>query len=286
MTARPAPHPRPASRRLRGVLTHLVLLAVGAFYLFPFLWMLGSSLKTSGEFFTGGLSVLPAAPQWHNYADSWSQGHFGTYFFNTVLFALGSTLLLILLSSAAGYVLARTRFPGRPVVIGVMLALFFIPGGYTILPLFDLVSRLGLLNTLWSVIIVVTAGSIIYNTILFSGFFTTLPPELEEAATMDGANLPRTFWSVALPQATPMIATVGLFHFMYAWNSFFIPLVFTIGNPKLRTLAVGLQAFIGENQTQWTWIAAGAVISTLPIMLLFFLLQRYFVDAIAGAVKG
>ncbi len=202
MTVLPTPRssrPPVSITRFRGLLTHLVLLAVGAFYIFPFLWMVGSSLKTSGEFFTAGLSVLPAAPQWHNYADAWSKGNFGTYFFNTVLFASASTALLILLSSAAGYVLARTTFPGRAAVIAVMLALFFIPGGYTILPLFDLVNKLGLLNTLWSVIIVVTAGSIIYNTILFSGYFTTLPRELEEAAQIDGASLPRTFWSVALP---------------------------------------------------------------------------------------
>ncbi|WP_027483154.1 carbohydrate ABC transporter permease [Deinococcus pimensis] len=272
--------------RLRPLLTHVILLAVAFFYLFPFAWMLGSSLKTPGEFFTAGLQVFPAEAQWHNYVDAWSKARFGTYFLNTFLVAAGSTLMLVLITSAAGYTLARTTFPGRAAVVAVMVLLFFLPGGYTVIPLYDLVTRLGLLSTLWAVILVITAGSIIYNTILFSGYFTTLSRDVEESALVDGASTPVIFWRIALPQATPMIATVGLFHFMYSWNSFFIPLIFTLGNPKLRTLAVGMQAFVGENQTQWTWICAGAAMTIVPIMLLFFFMQRYFVDAIAGAVKG
>jgi ABC-type glycerol-3-phosphate transport system permease component len=279
-------HSPRATVRWRLVATHLILIAVGLVYVFPFVWMLGSSLKTSGEFFSAGLNALPAQAQWNNYADAWSQGQFGRYFFNTVLTAIGSTLLMVAVTSASGYAVSRTQFPGKGIVIGVMIALFFMPGGYTIVPLFDLVARLGLLNSLAGIILVITAGGVVYNTTLYSGYFATLPKEIEESALVDGAGPLQLFWYVAFPQALPMTATVALFHFMWTWNSFFIPLVFTLGNPKLRTLAVGMQAFIGENQTQWTWICAGAVITVVPIMLLFFFLQRYFVDAIAGAVKG
>jgi ABC-type glycerol-3-phosphate transport system permease component len=280
---RPAPS---LVTRLRPFAVHIILIAVALVYLFPFVWMIGSSLKTSGEFFSAGLNPFPERTQWSNYLDAWNQGHFGVYFLNTVITAVSSTLLLVVITAASGYALARTTFPGRPFFIGALVALFFTPGGYTIVPLFDLVVRLHLLNSLAAVIIVITAGSVVYNTILYSGYFATLPKELEESAAMDGANPLQTFLFVALPQARPMTATVGLFHFMWTWNTFFIPLVFTLGNTRLRTLAVGMQAFVGENQTQWTWICAGAVITVLPIMILFFVLQRNFVDAIAGAVKG
>jgi len=272
--------------RARPWLVHAALLIIGFFYMYPFLWMLGSSLKTPGEFFTAGASFLPQTPQWRNYADAWQAANFGTYFLNTVIVAVSSTVLVVLFTAMAGYVIARHRFPGRAVIVGAIAALYFLPDGYAIVPLFDLVNALGLLNSYAALILVLTSGALIYFTILFAGYFTTLPKELEESAVIDGANLLQTFWAVALPQARPMAATVGLFYFMNAWNAFFIPLVLTVGNPKMRTLAVGMQAFVGENSTQWTWVCAGAVISVVPVMLLFFFLQRYFVDAIAGAVKG
>jgi len=287
MMAAPLVRKPPRSRlELRRNLVHIVLIVVSLFYMFPFMWMFGGSLKTSGEFYTSGLSIFPRVAQWHNYADAWRIANFGTYFVNTLTVALGTTALVLLLSSAAGYVLSRTEFPGKRGVYGVMAALFFLPGGYTVIPLFDVVQKLGLLNNLWGLILVLSAGGLMYNSVLFAGYFSTLPRELEESAMLDGANLLIIYWKVALPQALPMAATVALFTFMGSWNAFFIPLILTIGNPKLRTLAVGMQAFVGENQTQWTWICAGAVITIAPVMLLFFFLQRYFIQAIAGAVKG
>lgn len=280
-----APPPRLLSR-VRPVILHLALLAMGFVYVYPFLWMLGGSLKTPGEFFSSGARVLPEQAQWRNYLDAWSAGNFGVYFFNTVIVTVASTAFVVLFTSMAGYVLARNAFPGRGLILGLIVALYFLPDGYAIVPLFDLVNALGLLNTYWALILTMTAGGLIYFTILFAGYFTTLPRDIEEAAVVDGANFPTLFFKIAFPQAKPMAATVTLFFFMNAWNAFFIPLVLTVGNPKMRTLAVGMAAFVGENSTQWTWVCAGAVISILPVMLLFVFLQRYFVDAIAGAVKG
>lgn len=277
---------RGISRRATMILTHAVLIALGVVYMFPFLWVLGGSFKTPGEFFSSGLSLLPKQFRWDNYVYAWNVGHLGTYFLNTIIVTVLTTTLVVLLSSMAGYVLCRTGFPGKRLVIGGMLALMFMPGGYTIIPLFELVQRIGLLNSLWSIIIVQAAGALIFNTLLFMGFFATIGKEMEEAALVDGASLPVIYWRIMLPLAKPMIATVGLFQFMINWNSFWIPLVFTVTNPSLRTMAVGMYAFVGENSTGWTYIAAGAVMSILPIMLVFFFLQRYFVEAVAGAIKG
>ncbi|MGI5837593.1 MAG: carbohydrate ABC transporter permease [Chloroflexota bacterium] len=265
---------------------HIVLIGLGFLYMYPFLWVLAGSLKTPGEFFSSGLSIIPKQLNWENYVYAWNAGNFSTYFLNTVVVTVVVTSLVILFSSMAGYVLSKTSFPGKKVVVAGMLALMFLPAGYTIIPTFDLVQRLGLLNNLWSIILVQTAGGLIFNTLLFMGYFATIGKEIEEAALVDGANLPTTYWHVMLPLAKPMIATVALFQFMANWNSFWIPLVFTVGNPDLRTLAVGLYSFVGENSTGWTYVSAGAVISIVPIMLLFFFLQRYFIEAVAGAIKG
>lgn len=277
---------RKSGAQASRLFVHAVLVGLGFFYMYPFLWVLASSFKSPSEFFSSGLSLFPQQLLWENYVYAWNTGNFGTYFTNTVIVTVSVTLLVILFTSMAGYVLSKTQFPGKKLIIGGMLALMFLPGGYTIIPVFDLVQRLGLLNTLWSIILVQTAGGLVFNTLLFIGYFATIGKEVEEAARVDGADLPRTYWYIMLPMAKPMIATVGLFQFMINWNSFWIPLVFTIGNPSLRTLAVGIYAFVGENSTGWTYIAAGAVMSILPIMAVFFFLQRYFIEAVAGAIKG
>ncbi|MBX6770147.1 MAG: carbohydrate ABC transporter permease [Chloroflexi bacterium] len=273
-------------RRLPMLLVHLLLIGLGFLYLYPFLWVLASSFKSPGEFFEAGPSLIPAALRWDNYSDAWNIGHFSTYFLNTVIVAVSVTSLVILISSMAGFVLARTAVPGRTVILGGMVALMFLPGGYTIIPTFELVQKLGLLNTLWAVILVQAAGALVFNALLFLGYFLTIGREIEEAARVDGASFPRIYAQIMLPLARPMVATVALFQFMTNWNSFWIPLVFTLGNPSLRTLAVGMYAFVGENSTGWTAICAGAVMSILPILLVFFLLQRHFIEAVAGAIKG
>lgn len=278
--------PKLFGRRASGLLVHAVLIGLGFLYMYPFLWILASSFKEPSEFFRSGLSLIPQHLSLDNYVYAWQAGGFSTYFLNTVVVAVATTALVILLTSMAGYVLSKTSFPGKRVILGGMVALMFLPGGYTIIPTFDLVQKLGLLNTLWSIILVQAAGGLIFNTLLFIGFFATIGKEVEEAALVDGANLPQTYWHIMLPMARPMIATVGLFQFMSNWNSFWIPLVFTLGNSSLRTLAVGMYAFVGENSTGWTYVAAGAVMSILPIMTVFFFLQRFFIEAVAGAIKG
>ncbi|MCX6024145.1 MAG: carbohydrate ABC transporter permease [Chloroflexi bacterium] len=284
------PSPRRSNRIIRGMgpqtFVHLTLIGLGFLYMYPFLWVLASSFKSPGEFFASGPSLIPQSLQWNNYVYAWSKGNFGAYLLNTMIVTVSVTSIVVLFSSMAGYVLSKTSFPGKKGVLGVMLALMFLPGGYTIIPLFDLVQRLGLNNSLLGVILVQASGGLIFNSLLFMGYFATIGKELEEAALVDGAGLPTTFRRIMFPLAKPMAATVGLFQFMTNWNSFWIPLVFTVGAPELRTLAVGLYAFVGENSTGWTYICAGAVMSILPILAVFFFLQRYFIDAVAGAIKG
>src|SRR5215472_3667033 len=152
----------------------------------------------------------------------------------------------------AGHALARTSFPGKRLLLVVIIVTFFLPRGYTIVPVYDVIQHLGLLNTLWSVILVQVASGMVFNTFLFMGYFTTVAKEVEEAARVDGASFNQTYWYIMLPLARPMLATLGLFTFINSWNDFLTPLVITLA----------------------------------PIILVFVFAQRHIVDAIAGAVKG
>lgn len=272
-------------RRAVSLMTHAALLIAGLTWLYPLFWAIGSSFKSDNDFFSSGLNPLPTHFLFSNYIQAWKDASFGQYFVNTLLITVGTVLVTLVVTSMAGYVLARTTFPGKGLCLGLVSATLFLPHGYTIIPIFDLVQRLHLLDSLWSVIIVETSGGIVFGTFLFMGYFMSIDRELEDAAAVDGANFHQTFWRIMLPLSGPMIATVGLFSAISAWNNFFIPLVFTLGRPELRTLAVGMYAFIGENSTQWTLLAAGTVITLVPIVVLFLLLQRFFVNGLAGAVK-
>ncbi len=274
--------------RARGlmILTHIILLGGGLVWMYPFLWTLGSSLKSSKGFFNEGLNVIPQEVQWSNYSNAWNEASFGQYFVNTLITTVLTVIFVLLFTAMAGYVLARRSFPGKRIVVGAIGVSLFLPHGYTIVPIFDLIQRLGLLNTLWSIIIVQTAGGMVFSTFLFMGYFSTIDPALDEAARVDGASFNQLFWRIMLPLAGPMIATVALFTFIGSWNSFLVPLVFTLGVPELRTLAVGMYAFIGQNSTNWTYLCAGSVITLAPIMLVFVFLQRYFINGVAGALKS
>lgn len=288
IAASAAPPTRPRRRRLRPrrLLVHLILLACGFFWIYPFLWALGSSLKNEAGFINEGLSFIPGQFEWRNYIQAWTGANFGTYFLNTVIITVCTVVGTLLFTSMAGYTLARTSFPGKRVLLVVVVITFFLPRGYTIIPVYDLITRLHLLNTIWSVVLVQIAGGMVFNTFLFMGYFATVAKDLEEAARVDGADFHHVYWNIMLPLARPMIATLGLFAFIQSWNDFFTPLVFTLGQPNLRTLAVGLYAFISQTSTNWTALCAGSIIALAPIIIVFVFAQRHIIDAIAGAVKG
>ena len=265
---------------------HLVLFIGGFFWVYPFLWLLGSSLKTTKDFFDRGLNILPGEVAWDNYVRAWNDGNFGQYFINTIVVSICVVSLVILVTAMAGYSLSRTTFPGKALILGLIALTLFLPHGYTIIPIFDLITQLGLLNTLSSFIIVETAGGVVFSTFLFMGYFSSIDKEIEDAARMDGANFHQRFWMIMLPLSGPIVATIALMTFISSWNNFFVPLVFTLGVPELRTLAVGMFAFLGQNTIDWTSLTAGSVITLAPIIVVFILLQRYFINGVAGAVKS
>lgn len=255
-------------------------------WIYPFLWMVSASLKNQLEVFSAGLDLIPKSWEWQNYARAWTQANFGRYLLNTVIVTFATVAIVVIRSAMAGYVLGRYNFAGRRVVMAILIATLFVPTGYTIIPVVAISQQLGLLNSLTGMIIALSGSAHVAAILLYYGYFRRLPRELEEAAIMDGAGFLTIFGRIMFPLAMPITATATVLTFLSTWNAFFLPLVFTFSRPDLRTLSVGMLAFVGENSTDWSGMAAAATISLLPVVILFILLQRYFVEGIAGAVKS
>jgi raffinose/stachyose/melibiose transport system permease protein len=273
-------------KRIQMPITHLLLIGLGILWMYPFLWVVSAAFKTTPEMFSGGLNLIPKEPVLDNFIRAWQVANFRVYFVNTVIVTIAVVLITVVRTSMTGYALGRYDFPGKKILIGALVVTTFLPTGYTIIPVFDLMKALGLLNTLWAVILGESGGPHVLFIMLFAGFFSSLPRDLEDAAKMDGAGFVRIFWEIMLPLARPVMATTIIMRFMWSWNAFFLPLVFTLSKPELRTLGVGMYAFTTEYTTDWTGMAAAATISLIPIIAVFLLLQRYFVEGVAGAIKG
>jgi raffinose/stachyose/melibiose transport system permease protein len=274
-------------RNGREIAVHLVLLGVGIVYMFPFIWVLGSALKTDREFFSQGINPFPSGVlHWENFEQAWVRANFSQYMLNTLFVAIATAVVAIFIASITAYALARLDVPGKRAIAVLIGVVFLLPQGYTIISTFEVVTKLGLLGSLIPVILILAVGHVPMNTFFLYGYMRSIPGELEEAAIIDGATVWQRYLRVILPLCKPMLGTLGLFMFLKGWNEFFLSLVFTLGTPGLRTLSIGMYAFVGSNSREWTLICAGAVISIIPVILLFIFLQRYFVQAFAGAIKG
>jgi multiple sugar transport system permease protein len=274
---------------LKRLPTHIFLLVLSLIWIYPFIWMLSGSVKTIPELFdlNSVWRLIPKTWQFQNYVRAWTVANFSGYFLNTVIITCCTVFLVLFLASTCGYVLGRYKFPGKTILLALLVATIFIPSGpVTIIPVFDLVKRLGLLNSYAAVILTETGAGHVMYIFMFMGFFASLPNELEESARMDGATFWQTFTKIMFPLSTPIIATVTIFQFMNSWNAFFNPLIFTLGRPELRTLGVGMFSFIGEYSTDWTGATAAAAISLIPVIIIFICFQKLFINGVVGAIKG
>jgi raffinose/stachyose/melibiose transport system permease protein len=266
-----------------NLVTTIILVIVCLIWLYPFLWPIFSSFKSSGEMFKAGWRLWPQNWTLDNFVRAWSKAQFNRYLFNSVIYAVASTSISVTASALAGYVLARYKFPGSRFLQLLILAMLFLPTATSILPVFDLMQKLGILNTPFAVILALSGG-VGFSAILFQGYFRNIPQDLYDAAMVDGASFLQQF-RLVLPLARPIIATTIILGFNSAWQDYFTPLVFTLGNPSLRTLSVGLRAFTGQFTVDISGFAAATTISMIPIIIVFLLFQNQFVNGLAGAVK-
>lgn len=274
----------PRQGRSWRIATHVVLIPLCLIWIYPFLWMISASLKPNGLVFSG-LGLIPTKPMWSNYVDAWVQGGIGRFFINSVIVSCSSVVIVVVCTATMGYVLGRMSFPGKKVVIGVLAALAILPQGYTIIPIFNLVSVLGLSRNLFGIILPESGAAHILQLLLYAGYFAQLPKTLDEAAQIDGAGYFRIFSRIYFPLAAPVTATVVILQFIASWNDFLLPLVISLSQPNLQTLAVGVYSFQGQNLTNYAELSAASSITLVPVIVVFLFLQRYFVEGIAGAVK-
>jgi arabinogalactan oligomer/maltooligosaccharide transport system permease protein len=273
------------------VFTHFVLLLACAFALYPVLWVISLALS-AGDTPEARVLPVPSSPSLQHFAavlgQTDAQGHwlFFRQLFNSLFTASATALVAMVIATPAGYALSRFSFVGREGASQALLATQMFPGVAAAIPLYLLLDRLSLLDTRMGLILVYATSAVPFAIFQLRGAFDTIPRELEEAAMVDGASRFGAFRRVVLPAARPALAVTGLFAFMTAWNEFVLAATF-LSREEMYTLPVMLQRYVGEYDVHWGRFAAGAIMVSLPIMALFYWLQRHLVSGLtAGGVKG
>lgn len=268
---------------------YALLVLCAAVALGPFLWMLVTAFKTGPEVYSWPPAFLPHHPTLANFQRAWNTGNFPRLFLNSAIVATAATLSNLLLDSMAAFAFARLRFPGREALFAIVLATMMLPAVVTIIPLFLIVKTLpafgpgGWLNSYQG--IVAPGAATAFGIFLFRQYFETIPLEIDEAAKLDGAGLWRTYWQLILPLSKPAIVTVAIFTFIAQWNDFLWPLVVAT-DADMYTVQVGLSYFTSEHGIDWPMLMSGAVIVTVPVLAIYFGLQRYFVGGLTmGGAK-
>ena len=269
-----------------GALLQLLLLIVLALVvLVPLLWLVSTSLKGPAEdIFTSPPALLPSQPSLDAYGRLFRDNPLGLYLFNSTVVSLLAVVANLLFCSLAAYPLARMRFAGRGLVLGLVVATILIPFQVVMIPLYLLMVQLGLRNTLMALVIPQAATA--FGLYLLRQSFLGVPAELEEASRMDGCSKLGEWWNVMIPAARADLITLAMFVFIGTWSDFLWPLVI-LDEPQLFTLPLGLQQLASSFSLDWRIVAAGSVVSILPVLLLFILLQRFILPSASGdAVKG
>jgi multiple sugar transport system permease protein len=275
------------SRRLGDVLAWLFLLALGALWAFPFLWMVSASLKRLDEIYAFPPTVLPEALRWGNYVEAWTALPFSTFFANSAIVTVSVTFGQLATCSLAGYAFARLRFPGRDTIFLCYLATMMVPFPVTMIPVFILMRQLHLVDTLPGLILPGLFSA--WGTFLMRQFMLNIPRELEEAARIDGCSVAGIYARIIVPLSTPVFATLAIFTFLHHWNAFLWPLIM-ISSIGKKTLPLGLAMFRAQMSAidiPWHLVMAAATFSIVPILLVFVLAQKYYVRGIAlTGLKG
>ena len=252
--------------------------------LLPFIWMFSTSFKGAAEIFTKSPVFIPGSPTLQNYRELFSRLDFLTHFFNSVIVALGLTLLSLLVNALAAFAFAKLNFAGREKIFSLLLLTMMVPGQVTMMPVFIILKSLGLLNSYLGLIIPGCAS--IFAIFMLRQFMRDIPDELIDAARIDGCGDFRVFFNIVLPLCKPALVTLLIFNFMGAWNEFLWPLIIMIKEEKY-TLPVALANLNGQFGTDWGILMAGSVVVVAPVIIVFLMAQKHYIEGItAGAVKG
>ena len=264
---------------------HLILVPLTLLTLFPVMSVVKMALRPSQDFDTS-LSFFPDQFDLSNFNDVMDAPYFWQQLWNSIFISLATTVVGIFLSCTAAYAFSRYRFPGRRAgMMGLLMTQMF-PGTMMMIPLYQIIDWLGLLDQAIGLIVVYSTTAIPFCVWMLKGYFDTIPVELEESAVMDGARPFTVFWRIIMPLSRPAIAVTALFSFMTAWNEYILAATF-MSDERAYTLPVRLQQYVGDYTTEWGFFAAGSIVVSVPVMALFFVLQKHLVGGLtAGGVKG
>jgi len=273
------------AQQLEKGVVYLILFSGGLLILVPLWWMISTSLKRPAEVFTFPPTIFPATPRWQNYVDIFEKAPFGRYFLNTAYVVFMDMIGTLFSASMVGFAFARLRWRGRDLFFILTLATMMLPGAVTLIPRYLIFKELRWLDTflpLW----VPSFFGFPFFIFLMRQFYTTIPYELDDAARIDGCSDFGVWWRINLPLTVPALAACGIFTFNATWNDFLGPLIYLSSQTKL-TLALGLLAFRGPHVTDFHYLMAASTIAMLPVVLLFFFAQKYFIQGITfTGVKG
>ena len=272
------------NRRVGSLLLHAVLIAGAALTVAPLLWMVSASLMPPGEANTAPPPLLPSRVTFQHYVALFSHLDLARAFANSLVVSVLGTLCVLSTSSLAGYAFAKLRFPGRDGLFRLLLVAMLVPAQVGMLPLFLMLKSLGMVNSYAGVLVPWVAS--VFGIFLVRQYALAIPQDLLDSARLDGAGEGRVYWSVVLPNLAPVLATLAVFVFMSSWNDFLWPLV-VLSDQRLFTLPVALASLVGEHVQDTELMMAGAVVTVLPVLLVFAVLQRWYIRGVmAGSVKG
>lgn len=257
------------------------LVCLGIVVIYPLLWMMLNGFKSNAEIF-GSPFTLPTHFSWGAYVAAWNHG-VQNYVVTSLLVTVASGICTVMISAWTAFGLTRTPMPGKPFVLALVLGGLMLSPTVALIPLVQMFQDLGLYNSDWALIILYTAFRVPFTTFLIRAYMIDLPVELDEAATLDGANDRQRFWRVLLPMCQPIIISCIILHVLFAWNEYIFAMVFTSGSQS-TTLPVGLTLLMAKHSTNYAEVFAAMTISALPIVIVFFATQRYFVRGLADGI--
>ena len=270
--------------KIRKLLMYVLLIAVACVFIGPFLWMLAASLmSTRQDVFTFPPTFLPNPVTFANYASAWTSIPYAKYLLNSVLLLVIMVPIHLIVTAMAGYPLARIQFPGGKLIFYMILGTMFLPEEGKLVPLFIIIQKLGFVDSWAGIVLPGLVGG--FSVFMMRQAYLSIPKEMEEAAVIDGCGMFRTWWNIMLPLIRPTVAALSVFSFISVWNSFMWPLI-VLKNDDLYPLALGLAYLLGTFGGDVKTMAAGTVISLIPVVAFYLMMQKYFVSGMQGALKG
>lgn len=255
------------------------LICLGVVVLYPLLWMALSGFKNNAQIFDNPFA-MPKSFSWANYVQAWNQG-VRSYITTSLLVTLASGICTVLISAWTAYGLTRTRMPGKPIVVAFVLGGLMLSPTVAVIPLVKMMQALGLYNTAWSLVVLYTAFRIPFSTFLIRAYMLDLPRDVDEAARIDGATESQIFWKITLPLCRPIIVSCMILHVLFAWNEYLFAMIFSGAQ---QTLPVGLTSIMAKHGTNYGVVFAAMTLSALPIVLVFFAAQRYFIRGLSEGI--